>query len=223
MLKKGKISNKKWLPEIRAKTNFSALIIQSLRKLKLVYFLISAWGCSMDQTIVAVSELEDEILHDFKTLGKRSVLKITDKNEPGEKLILCLQFIDKETENSLSNQLVKFYHTSADGNYEPIDPNDESTARLNGEAITSVNGQIYIETILPGDYGSSDNNRHIHTTVFRARPEAYDIHFEQYSTYMGRRFANGSDQHFLADLKRAKDNSLVVFLTIEIEKPTLRK
>lgn len=189
----------------------------------LVYFLISALGCSNDQPIVAVSEMEDEILNDFKTLDKRSVLKITDKNEPGEKLILCLHFIDKETEKSLSDQLVKFYHTSADGNYEPIDPKDESTARLNGEAITSVNGRIYIETILPGDYGSSDNNRHIHTTVFGARPEAYDIHFKQYSTYMGRRFANGSDQHFLADLKRTKDNSLVVFLTIEIKKPTLSK
>lgn len=185
----------------------------------LIVFLLSFISCSIDRTIVKVSESEHKTLTTFQKLQSKSVLKITDKNEPGEKLILCLTFIDKETKKQLSNQSVHFYHTSTEGNYEPTDANDESTARLNGKAITNNKGQIYIETILPGDYGSSADNRHIHTTVAGARPEAYDIHFKQYTGYMGKNFANGSDQHFLADLKKTKENILVCFLTIEVKNP----
>ena len=70
-----------------------------------------------------------------------------------------------------------------------------------------------------GDYGSSADNRHIHTTVFGAQPEAYDIHFKQYTGVMGKRFVKNSDQHFLADLKRSADGSLIGFLTIEVKNP----
>lgn len=189
-----------------------------MNRLILIIFLLSLSSCSIDRTIIKISESENNTFTDFQKLQRKSVLKITDKNEPGEKLILCLTFINKETKKHLTNQLVKFYHTSTNGNYEQTDPNDESTARLSGQSITNSKGQIYIETILPGDYGSSDDNRHIHTTVFGAKPEAYDIHFKQYTTYMGKNFVEGSDQHFLADLKRTKENKLVCFLTIEVKK-----
>lgn len=190
-----------------------------MTRLILIVFSFSIISCSIDRTIVQVTENENNTLINFQKSPSESILKITDKNEPGEKLILCLTFIDKESKRNLPKQLVKFYHTSTKGNYEQADPNDESTARLSGQSITNNKGQIYIETILPGDYGSSDDNRHIHTTVFGAKPEAYDIHFKQYTTYLGKNFANGSDQHFLADLKRTKENKLVCFLTIEVKKP----
>jgi len=188
-------------------------------RLILTVFLLSLVSCSIDRTIDEVSENESNILINFQKLPSKSVLKIAEENEPGEKLILCLTLIDKESKSNLPNQLVKFYHTSTNGNYEQTDPTDESTARLNGQALTNNKGQIYIETILPGDYGSSNDNRHIHTTVFGAKPEAYDIHFKQYTTYMGRNFSEGSDQHFLADLKKTINNELVTFLTIEVKKP----
>jgi len=130
-----------------------------------------------------------------------------------------LTFVNKSGKKQLANQVVKFYHTSTSGNYEPTNLQDESTARLNGSAVTDKKGRIYIETILPGDYGSSKDNRHIHTTVKGAKPEAYDIHFKQYTTAMGKNFAEGNDQFFLADLKMTKDNSLVSFLTIEVKNP----
>lgn len=190
-----------------------------MNRLFSVIFLLSIFSCSIDRTILEISESENDILTNFQELKNESILKITDNSEPGEKLILCLTFINKETKEDLSNQLVKFYHTSTDGNYEQTDPNDESSARLNGQSTTNDKGQIYIETILPGDYGNSDDNRHIHTTVFGAKPEAYDIHFKQYTTYMGKNFADDSDQHFIADLKRTKTNELVCFLTIEVKKP----
>lgn len=184
----------------------------------LIIFSLSMISCSIDRTIVEVTENENNTLIDFQKLPSENILKITDTNEPGEKLMLCLTFIEKENRKSVSKRSVKFYHTSTNGDYEQTDPNDESTARLSGQSITNTKGQMYIETILPGDYGSSDDNRHIHTTVFGAKPEAYDIHFKQYTTYLGKKFTNNSDQHFLADLKRTKENELVCFLTIEVKK-----
>ena len=125
--------------------------------------------------------------------------------------------MNKSGKNQLSNQKVEFYHTSSSGNYEPTNTDDDSIARLNGTAITDHKGRIYIETILPRDYGSSKDNRHIHTTVVGAKPEAYDIHFKQYTTYMGKNFSEGSDQYFLADLKMTFDSILVSFLIIEVK------
>lgn len=177
------------------------------------------FSCSIDRTILQLTENENNTLLIFQKIPSKSSLKIADENEPGEKLLLCLTFIDKESKRNLSNQLVQFYHTSTNGNYDPAAPSDDSTARLNGESLTNSKGQIYIETILPGDYGSSADNRHIHTTVVGAHPEAYDINFKQYTSYMGTNFSKGSDQHFLADLKKTKDNKLVSFLTIEVKNP----
>ncbi len=185
----------------------------------MIIFFITLVSCAIDRTIGKVSGIENNTLNYFQKLQSKSRLYITDKNETGEKLQLCLTFIDKESKSILPDQLVKFYHTSTFGNYDQTDPNDESTARLGGQAWTNEKGQIYIETILPGDYGSANDNRHIHTTVFGAKPEAYDIHFKQYTDFMGKNFSKGSDQHFLADLKRTKENELVAFLNIEVKNP----
>ncbi len=191
-----------------------------MNKLILITFSVIFISCSTDRTISEISAIENDLLLEYQNLTAQSLLNIAGKNEPGEKLILCLTFINKENKNVLANQFVQFYHTSTTGNYEPSNPNDETSARLSGQSKTNKKGQIYIETILPGDYGSAEDNRHIHTIVYGAKPEAYDIHFKQYSSYMGRHFAEGSDQHFLADLKKTKDNTLISFLTIEVKNPT---
>ena len=34
---------------------------------------------------------------------------------------------------------------------------------------------------------------------------------------MGRNFISGSDQHFLADLKKDEEETLITFLTIEVK------
>jgi len=175
--------------------------------------------CSIDRTIIQISDAEKEVLNEYQHLDNKNKSNIADKTEPGKRLLLCLTFVNKADKKELSNQAVKFYHTSSSGNYVQSDSNDESSARLNGSAITDSKGRIYIESILPGDYGSSDDNRHIHTTVFGAKPKAYDIHFKQYTTYMGKNFIEGSDQHFLADLRMAKDGTFVCFLTIEVKNP----
>lgn len=178
-------------------------------------FLISQ--CANNSKFQNLNQSEIEALKSFESLEDTHQVQISDSNEAGQKLWLCLIFVSKSDKKPLKNQKIKLYHTSSEGEYEPSDPNDESTARLNGTVITNANGQIFVKTILPGDYGESKNNRHIHTTVFDARPEAYDIFFMQYSGGMGKIMNSGNDQLFYADLKQTSKNTLVAFLTIEVK------
>lgn len=190
-----------------------------MNKLKYIVLVLLLCGCSIDRTIAPLNENEQAFLENFQSFESQHSLKITDDKEPGEKLKLCLTIVNKKTKQIVKNQRIHFYHTSTTGDYEPSDPNDETTARLNGAAVTDSKGRIYIETILPGDYGSSEDNRHIHTTVFGAKPEPYDIQFKQYSSQIAKISIDRNDQQFLADLKKLGDGSLVTFLTIEPKYP----
>lgn len=173
--------------------------------------------CSVDRTIAPLTEAEQNSINLFQKLDRNSVVQLSPEGEPGELLWLALTFVDKESLEPLAYQAVHLYHASAAGEYQPTQAGDESTARLNGAACTDVAGRIFVRTILPGDYGSSPDNRHIHMTVAGARPEAYDIHFKQYTRFMGKRFMRGSDQHFLAELKLRREQALVAFLNIEVK------
>lgn len=175
----------------------------------------AGWILGRNPDVREWSDADKHALSEFEALGSSHILRIAEADEPGERLVLCLTFVRKSDRTPLSNEEISFYHTNADGDYEPKAANDETTARLNGSATTDGRGRMMIETILPGDYGSSSDTRHIHLSVPSARPVAYDIHFRQYSTFMLRRFVANSDQHFLADLKRNDDDELIAFLTIE--------
>ncbi len=178
--------------------------------------------CSIDRTVLALDKTELETLQEFKDFDAENQVQISNESEIGQKLWLCLTLVSKENNRPLIDQKVDLYHTSSNGEYEPSNPSDESTARLRGSAFTNEKGQLFVQTILPGDYGSSADNRHIHTTIENAQPEAYDIHFKQYTGQMGNSFISGSDQHFLADLKQTKDSTLVTFLTIEVKNPSTK-
>lgn len=173
--------------------------------------------CSIDRTVPSLSTAEKRTLKNFQNLPDTNQVKITSDDEPGEKLWLCLTIVSKENRTPLNNQSIHLYHTDTSGEYMPTNVNDESTARLNGSAKTDNEGRLFVQTILPGDYGSSADNRHIHTTIANAHPEAYDIHFKQFTGFMGDNFIDGSDQHFLADLRQTDDGTRVAFVTIEVK------
>lgn len=194
-----------------------------MRKMILILSCLLLFQCSADRNIDLLTNNEIIKLEEFNRINDTNKIIIADKNEPGEKLILCLTFLDKDSKKALSNQRVSFYHTSSVGEYEPSNPNDETTARLNGTAMTTESGKIYVKTILPGDYGNSENNRHIHTNVYGAKPEAYDIFFKQFSGGIGKFMNSGNDQIFFADLKKTRNNELVCFLTIEAKNPKNEK
>lgn len=174
-------------------------------------------GCGVDREFSTFNENDAKVLVDFHQINDSHQIRLGTVEEQGQKLIICLNFIDAEKKEPLFNSRVHFYHADINGEYQPRVPGDETTARLSGGAITDDSGRILLQTILPGDYGSSTDNRHIHTTVFGAKPEGYDIHFKQYTDYMNLIFIRDSDQHFLADLKRDSVNNLVAYLTIEVK------
>ena len=176
---------------------------------------VAAFVSSNNYEVGELSESDAERLAVFQSLASEHQVNIADEHEDGERLVLCLTFVNSMDLSPLADEAIQFYHTSSEGEYEPEDPNDESSARLRGRGITDLNGRLIVRTILPGDYGSSADNRHIHMTVRSAMPTSYDIHFKQFSTYMLRRFVARSDQHFLADLKRGDHGELVSFLSIE--------
>ncbi|MEO1259274.1 MAG: hypothetical protein AAFZ15_10785 [Bacteroidota bacterium] len=173
-------------------------------------------ACQVDRTIPPITEKNDYKIRGYKNLAPRNKLKMAKDEEPGERLVICGKLIWNDDKRPLNNQLIHFYQTDQSGDYQQSNPDDEKTARLRGELITNDLGMFYLETILPGSYGSSDDNRHIHTTVFGANPEAYDLHFKQHTGYLGRKSVARNDQQFLIDLSRKGDGTLVGFVTMEI-------
>jgi hypothetical protein len=191
--------------------------VKKLIAILLMSFLLTQ--CSGDKTFPYLTQKEIEDLKSYESLEDIHQVQISNSKEAGKELWLCLEFVSESDKSPLKNQKIKLYHTSSEGEYDPSDPNDESTARLNGTGFTNVRGQIFVQTILPGDFGESKNNRHIHTTVFDAGPEAYDIFFTQYSGGIGKILNSGNDQLFYADLKQTLNGTLVAYLTIKVKSP----
>ena len=187
-----------------------------MRSYQLLVICLLLLGCGPNRLIEPLSQSESQKLVNFEKLDAAHQLQISEPEEPGKPLLLALTFVWKETGQPLKRHFISFYHADSTGNYRPANPDDESTARLSGRAMTNELGQIFVSTVLPGDYGSSEDNRHIHTSVYGANPVGYDIHFKQYTGRMGENFIDGSDQHFLADLK-SRNNQLVTFQTIEVK------
>ena len=59
--------------------------------------------CSVGRSPDPISAVELADLEKFERLDKSNRVIIADKNEPGEKLTLCLTFLDKEFKNPLIN------------------------------------------------------------------------------------------------------------------------
>lgn len=191
-----------------------------VKKILSVCILLFCASCVAQQRDFAkINDQEEATIKEFENLPIASKLQMVSSNEPGEKLILCLTFIDKKTKKPLKDQDVLLYQTSNDGDYHPEVAGDEKTARISGLGFTDAKGRLFIRTILPGSYATSGDNRHIHTKVFDARPTAYDIHFKQYTSSRMRRFIESRDQFFLIDLKHTKEGKLIGFLTIEVKNP----
>ena len=105
------------------------------------------WQCEIDRTISSLNTDEQEALLSFQSLPDANQVYTTPDNEPGEKLWICLTVTSKESGKPLSNQSMYLYHTNAEGEYQPSDVSDESTARLNGSAKTDELGRICADDI----------------------------------------------------------------------------
>lgn len=190
-----------------------------MRKLLICIGLLLTFSCSAQEEIEKASSTEEVLLKEFQKIGEISSLEMAKRREAGQKLILCITFIDKKDKTPVKDQTVLLYQTAKDGNYYPKVEGDESTARIKAIGVTDDKGRLFVNTILPGSYASSGDNRHIHTKVFGAKPEAYDLHFKQYTNARMKRFIESRDQFFLVDLKRTKKKKLIGFVTIEVKNP----
>ncbi len=176
-------------------------------------------GCTVDRTMQPLTDAEAGKLAQFMALHPQHQAMVTDGNEPGTKLLMCVTVIDAATRQVVPNQLVSFYHASAAGEYHATVPGDKTTTRLKASGTTDALGRLLVKTILPGDYGRMQDNRHIHSVLRGAEPEGYDIHFKQYSAPMIRDVIDNSRQHFLVNLCASEDSTLVTFINLTAQYP----
>jgi hypothetical protein len=94
-------------------------------------------------------------------------ISLAPTNEPGQRLTLFGTVVDSQTGNPIPGTAVYLYHADANGEYQPSDPSDESTAKLSGEVITNDDGEFIVDTIVPREY-DQPGNRHIHLHYVRA-------------------------------------------------------
>lgn len=94
-------------------------------------------------------------------------LALTTPDEPGQPLTIHGQVLAAATQNPVPGAQLYFYHADADGEYDPVDPEDESTARLSGLVTAAEDGRFTLHTIVPREY-DVPGNRHIHIHYARA-------------------------------------------------------
>jgi protocatechuate 3,4-dioxygenase beta subunit len=101
-----------------------------------------------------------------------SVLKITDKAEPGKK-IKVLGVITDPSGKPVPDALVYMYQTDAKGWYAAERPHvggnegDTRQARIFGYVRTDKEGKFELHTIKPSGYPQSDLPAHIHVHVWK--------------------------------------------------------
>ena len=103
-------------------------------------------------------------------LANAQTISLVPADEPGQALSIQGYVLDAETNEPIPNAELYLYQVNAEGEYQPSDPSDESTARLNGIVITNAEGYFSFSTIYPGEYSNQPpGNRHIHLHYVRAK------------------------------------------------------
>lgn len=72
-----------------------------MNRLIIIIVSLAVTQCSFDRTIVQIFEAEKEVLNEYQHLDKKNKAYITDKKEPGKRLLLCLTFVNKADKKKL--------------------------------------------------------------------------------------------------------------------------
>ena len=99
--------------------------------------------------------------------GSAHAITLADEDEPGQRLTLFGRVVDAESNEPVSDARIYLYHADANGEYLPMDTNDESTTKLSGEVATDAQGMFRVDTIVPREY-DQPGNKHIHLHYVRA-------------------------------------------------------
>ncbi len=156
-------------------------------------------------------------LAEFQALAPEHRVTIAGADEPGEGLVVLGTLVRAEDpERALPGARFLLFHADTGGSYDERVEGDDSTARLAAQLTTDERGRFMVSTILPGDYGSTNDNRHIHTLIEGASPESYDLYFAQHINPGLRRWAERSSQAFIVTLQRLDDGRLLGEATLEV-------
>jgi protocatechuate 3,4-dioxygenase beta subunit len=139
-------------------------ILEINEKIHILFIVISCLVLCVFTASCGVAP-ENDTLSSLET--DNSTISLAPADEPGQQLMLFGTVIDSQTGEPIPNTQVYLYHADATGEYNPSDPEDESTARLSGEAITNDAGEFTVDTIVPREY-DQPGNRHIHLHYVRA-------------------------------------------------------
>lgn len=137
-------------------------------------------------------------------------LELAPSDEPGSRLLILGRLVQREDGSVITDHAFSLYQADETGSYGEEVNGDESTARLHGTVRTDSLGRFLISTILPGDYGSGDNNRHVHTSVPEAHPEAYDLFFAPFVSRGLRSWAESSDQGMILELRQSDEGLIAI-------------
>lgn len=142
---------------------------------------------------------------EYAALAPEHHALLAGADEPGDRLIVLGRLLDAADGSGLPGRTIIFYQAGRNGSYDEAIAGDESSARLRGEVTTDADGRFVVSTVLPGDYGATSDNRHIHMSVSGARVGNYDYYFSQYLNYGLRRWAEGTSHGIILELASIGD------------------
>jgi protocatechuate 3,4-dioxygenase beta subunit len=168
-------------------------------------------GCDAgrEPVILPIDEALATQLEIYETLPGEARLVLAGADEPGRRLTILGRLVRAESGEPLADSSIEFFQADSEGSYEESQPGVQSTARIRGSVRTDSEGRFMIATVMPGDYGSTEQNRHVHISVPGADPEAYDFYFRPYMNDGLRSWAETSDQAILLDLRVSPSGMLV--------------
>jgi len=105
-----------------------------------------------------------------------SDVTIVGDDEPGERLRLDLEVVERESGRAVPGARVSVYQTDDRGDYAPEAGRAGEGAenpRLFGFARTDAVGRATIRSVLPGAHRGTRNARRVHVRIDRAGTEAY--------------------------------------------------
>lgn len=188
--------------------------VRRIRQPAVVAALAAATGAfacdgSREPVLLPLDDALATQLEAHQALPAEHRLVLAGEDEPGRRLMILGRLVRSESGEALADRYIEFYQADAEGSYDETDPGVEATARIQGSVTTDAEGRFTLSTVMPGDYGSTKLNRHIHISVPGADPEAYDFYFRQFVNDGLSSWAENSDQAILIDLQLSPSGVLV--------------
>ncbi|MBN4073178.1 hypothetical protein JYT74_03945, partial [Crocinitomix catalasitica] len=175
------------------------------------------YSSAQERAIIKLTDSELHLLEEYLNIDSLNIVQITNDQEPGVQLIICGILVGKENGNPIPEREIYLYQTDNTGEYHRQIEDDVTSARLNGTVLTNKEGRFTVKTILPGDYVTHPDTRHIHTVIKGSKPEEHDFYFKQYAKDYLVSLVEEGEEHFLIDLKKTDNGILIGFVTLEVK------